>query len=110
MAQIGKYLYEVPGKDEFCKIDRHGKSVLPSGRYVEPAGKTVSITKGAFGMAVATNDSIAITLHNGVLHIIPLNQPEQNIRIPSYDKNILQFLRVHHFWVWPLLKMGKQHI
>ncbi|MFZ1516573.1 MAG: bifunctional YncE family protein/alkaline phosphatase family protein [Saprospiraceae bacterium] len=86
MAQIGKYLYEVPGKDEFCKIDRHGKSVLPSGRYVEPAGKTVSITKGAFGMAVATNDSIAITLHNGVLHIIPLNQPEQNIRIPSYDK------------------------
>ena len=30
---------QVPGAAEFCKIDPAGYSVLPSGRYVTPAGK-----------------------------------------------------------------------
>jgi len=34
-------ILEVPGLDEFAKIDTNGRSVLPSGRYVTPAGKTM---------------------------------------------------------------------
>jgi YVTN family beta-propeller protein len=85
-GQSQKYYYEVPGQNEFCKINCNGKSVLPSGRYVTPAGKTTPITKGAFGLAVSPNDSLVITLHNNVLHLIPTYEPEVNIRIPSYDK------------------------
>ena len=30
---------EVPGKFEYARIDEKGVSVLPSGRYISPAGE-----------------------------------------------------------------------
>ena len=32
-------ILSVPGSNQFCKIDSKGISVLPSGRYLTPAGK-----------------------------------------------------------------------
>ena len=46
---------QVPGRAEFCKIDTAGVSVLPSGRYVTPAGKTIRISNDPFGLAIAPN-------------------------------------------------------
>jgi len=31
-------ILQVPGKNEFCKININGISVLPSGRYATPVG------------------------------------------------------------------------
>ncbi|MCW3113176.1 MAG: phosphoesterase [Segetibacter sp.] len=46
----------VPGKNAYTHIDKNGKTVLPSGRYVTPAGKTIQITHDPFGMAVSPDE------------------------------------------------------
>ena len=81
---------QVPGLSEYCKIDPAGHSVLPSGRYVTPAGKTLRITRSPFGMALSPDQKKALVLHhNGVLTLIDLQQPDLATRVPSYDKKIL---------------------
>ncbi len=40
---------QVPGKDQFCVIDRDGVTVLPSGRYVTMAGDVIPITNDPYG-------------------------------------------------------------
>ena len=62
----------VPGSNQYCKIDTAGISVLPSGRYVTPAGNTIRITNDPFGMAISPDGKKAVTLHNGVFTIIDL--------------------------------------
>ena len=78
---------QVPGKDQFCKIDKNGFTVLPSGRYVTMAGDVIPITNDPYGMAVSPDGKKAVTLHNGVITIINLADLSAQ-RIPSYDKRI----------------------
>jgi DNA-binding beta-propeller fold protein YncE len=78
---------QVPGKDQFCKIDIDGVTVLPSGRYATPVGEVLRITNDPYGMAISPNGEKAVTLHNGVITIINLTSLDVQ-RIPSYDKKI----------------------
>ena len=78
---------QVPGKDQFCKVDVNGVSVLPSGRYATPVGEFLRITHDPYGMAISPNGSKAVTLHNGVFTIIDL-ATLNTVRVPSYDKKI----------------------
>lgn len=86
-AQKANWILEVPGKNEPCKIDEKGVSVLPSGRWVKPAGEMIRITHDPFGMALSPDGQKAVTLHNGVFTIINIKTLE-NIRVPGYDKKI----------------------
>lgn len=85
-TQVQSYL-TVPGANEYCIINPNGNSVLPSGRYVSPAGKTIRITHDPFGMAISPDGKTAITLHNGVITIIDLLTMSET-RVPSYDGKI----------------------
>lgn len=76
----------VPGKEAYTHIDKNGKTVLPSGRYVTPAGQTIQITHDPFGMAVSPDGAKTVTLHNGVFTIIN-NATLTNTRVPSYDSS-----------------------
>ena len=78
---------QVPGRNEFCKIEVNGVSVLPSGRYATPVGKFLRITHDPYGMAISPNGKKAVTLHNGVFTIIDLESLNV-IRVPSYDGKI----------------------
>src|SRR6185312_7678003 len=60
----------VPGATEFTHLDTSGVSVLPSGRYVTPAGQTIQIAHDPFGMAVSPDGTKTVTLHNGVFTVI----------------------------------------
>jgi len=80
-------LLQVPGTREFCKIDAHGTSVLPSGRYVTPAGELVRITHDPMGLALSPDGKTAVTLHNGVFTRLDLASLAA-VRVPSYDKKI----------------------
>ncbi|MCW3105609.1 MAG: Phosphoesterase family protein [Segetibacter sp.] len=86
-AQKEVRVLTVPGKAEYTHIDKNGNTVLPSGRYVTPAGQTIQITHDPFGMAVSPDGSKTVTLHNGVFTIIN-NATLANTRVPSYDKSI----------------------
>ncbi|MEJ7738209.1 MAG: bifunctional YncE family protein/alkaline phosphatase family protein [Chitinophagaceae bacterium] len=78
----------VPGHADYCRIDTAGTTVLPSGRYLTPAGKTIRITHDPFGMSLSPDGKKAVTLHNGVFTIIDLPSLTHT-RIPSYDSSIL---------------------
>ncbi len=77
----------VPAGDQFAKLDEGGTSILPSGRFLTPAGKSVRITSGPYGMAISPDGKKSVTLHDGVITIVDL-QSLGTIRVPSYDKKI----------------------
>jgi hypothetical protein len=56
---VAQYLFaqkntvlQVPAGNAFCTINENGVSVLPSGRFVTPAGQIIRITHDPFGMAL----------------------------------------------------------
>jgi len=86
-AQKTVQVLEVPGKSSYAAIHSDHFAVLPSGRYVKPAGELVRITHDPFGMAISPDGSKVVTLHNGVFSII--NTGNLGVtRVPSYDKKI----------------------
>jgi YVTN family beta-propeller protein len=87
-AQKTYQTLQVPGRAEFCKIDTLGRSVLPSGRYVTPAGQTIRITNDPFGLALSSDGKKAVTLHDGVLTVLNLDDKLQAIRVPDYAGKI----------------------
>ena len=87
-AQPKQYpVLEVPGKSQMCSIKEGGVSVLPSGRFVTPAGQLLRITNDPFGLAVSPDGRKAVTLHNGVFTIIDLASL-QATRVPSYQQKL----------------------
>lgn len=66
-------ILSVPAQKQYTHIDTAGVSVLPSGRYVTPAGKTLQISHDPFGIAISPDGSKTVTLHNGVFTIIDNN-------------------------------------
>lgn len=72
---------------EYTHINTKGKSVLPCGRYLSPAGETIQITHDPFGMALSPDGKKTATIHNGVFTIID-NTTLASKRIPSYDGSI----------------------
>ncbi|MEO5681958.1 MAG: phosphoesterase [Chitinophagaceae bacterium] len=80
-------ILQVPGVDQFCKVDEKAVSVLPSGRYVTPAGSLLRITNDPFGMAISPNGKKAITLHNGVFTIIDI-AGLKDTRVPGYENKL----------------------
>ena len=89
-AQSTQYteVLSVPGSRLFTKIDTQGITVLASGRFITPAGKTIRITADPFGMKISPDGRKAVTLHNGVFTLIDLASMNA-VRVPSYDKKIV---------------------
>ncbi len=85
--QKGVATLQVPAKNKFCTIQEKGTSILPSGRFLTPAGDMMRITNKPFGLAIAPNGSKAVTLHNGVFTVINLKNL-QATRVPSYNQKI----------------------
>ncbi|MBK6937330.1 MAG: hypothetical protein IPH18_10950 [Chitinophagaceae bacterium] len=76
------------GRNKYAVINDSGISILPSGRFVTPAGQTIRITHDPFGMAISPNGKTAVTLHNGVFTIIQL-LTLRSVRVPSYNQELI---------------------
>ncbi len=86
-AQYKKTILTVPGYNQLTKIDTvNHKAILPSGRLVSPAGKTISITNDPFGLGISPDNSIAISLHENVFTILDLKN-QKAVRVPDYKKD-----------------------
>lgn len=77
----------VPGTGKFTSIKEKDTTVLPSGRFLTPAGKLIRITSDPFGMALSPDGKKAVTLHNGVFTIIDANNLAAT-RVPDYGRKI----------------------
>ena len=86
-SQKASISLQVPAKNQYCIINQKGTSILPSGRFLTPAGSLVRITSHPFGMAISPNGKKAVTLHNGVFTIIDLASL-QATRVPGYNQKI----------------------
>lgn len=86
-AQKQVNILQVPGVNQYCKIDTAGTSVLPSGRFITPAGNTIRITHDPFGLSISPDGKKAVTLHNGVITLIDIATLNA-IRVPAYGKKI----------------------
>jgi YVTN family beta-propeller protein len=82
-----RYMLEVPGRDSFSALRPGGISVLPSGRFVKPAGDLRLITHDPFGMTLSQDGKLAVTLHDGVLTLMYLDS-DTTIRVPDYQGRI----------------------
>ncbi|WP_077920124.1 phosphoesterase [Spirosoma sp. 209] len=83
---------QVPGRVDYCRIDTGrnrlaGRAVLPSGRYVTPAGQTIRITNDPFGLTLSPDGTKALTLHDGVLTVIN-TATLATVRVPDYAGTI----------------------
>ena len=85
-SQSQKVFLTVPGFSDVSRIDTNGFSILPSGRLVQPAGKTLRITNDPFGLKISPDGTIAIALHENSLSIIDV---KNNLvkRVPEYHKS-----------------------
>ncbi|MEI6676960.1 MAG: bifunctional YncE family protein/alkaline phosphatase family protein [Mariniphaga sp.] len=80
-------ILSVPAGNKFAAINTEGTTILPSGRFLTPAGNFIRITNDPFGMALSPDGKKSVTLHNGVFTIIDLNSLGTT-RVPSYDHKI----------------------
>lgn len=76
----------VPAGEKVTEINIGGTTILPSGRFLTPAGDLIRISDDPFGMALSDGEK-AVTLHDGVITIIDLVSLNA-IRVPSYDGRI----------------------
>lgn len=90
VAQKTVTTLQVPGREAFAKIDRNSRSVLPSGRYITPAGQAVPVTNGAFGLALSPDEKTALVLHhNGAISVVDLTTPTPTVeRLPAYGQKL----------------------
>ena len=86
IAQNKRSILTVPGYNELSRIDTNGTSVLPSGRFITPAGITLRITHDPFGLAISPDQKVAISLHENVFSIIDLKTQTVK-RVPDYNKD-----------------------
>ncbi len=77
-----------PGRDRYCELKFTGESVIPSGRTVTPAGQVTRITHDPFGLALSPDGSIALAVHDNVLTVIETANPQNALRLPSYDGRV----------------------
>lgn len=54
-----------PAFDQYLAINTEGKTVLPNGRYVKPAGKTFRTAPHPYGLTLSPNGNIAVTANSG---------------------------------------------
>jgi YVTN family beta-propeller protein len=86
-AQPDILTLQVPGAGQYNKIDPSGVSVVPSGRYITPAGKVSRINRAPYGLAVSPDQQLALVLHNEVVTVVDLSNGNP-VRVPSYDGKI----------------------
>lgn len=88
-----------PSGDEYVKIDPNGKTVIPNGRYLTPAGKSYVVAPHPYGLVLSKDGKIAVTANSGtsplsitILKNIQSANPEiiQIPDSPKSDKGIIE--------------------
>ncbi len=59
------WIISAPSGSEFAKIDREGKTVIPNGRYITPAGKSIVTAPHPYGLTLSPDGNVAVTANSG---------------------------------------------
>ncbi len=87
-----------PAYDQYLTIDTTGKTILPNGRFVEPAGRTFRTAPHPYGLTLSPDGNIAVTANSGtdplsitiVRNVLSANPDIQQVPPgPATEKGIL---------------------
>ena len=59
------WIISAPAGNEFTKIDKNGKTVIPNGRYISPAGKSIITAPHPYGLTLSSDGNVAVTANSG---------------------------------------------
>ncbi|MDB4303416.1 hypothetical protein N9934_01315 [Desulfosarcina sp.] len=92
------WIISAPAGDQFTKINKNGKTVIPNGRFITPAGKSILTAPHPYGLTLSPDGNTAITANSGtnplsitiVRDILSDNPEVQQVPPgPSTDKGVL---------------------
>ena len=98
-AQRPEYVISAPAGISFTQINKTGKSVIPNGRFLTPAGKNILVAPHPYGLALSNDGNIAVTANSGtnplsitILRNLKSGNPEiqQVPPSPAGDKGVLE--------------------
>ena len=59
------WIISAPAGNEFTKINKNGKTVIPNGRYISPAGKSIITAPHPYGLTLSSDGNVAVTANSG---------------------------------------------
>ncbi len=60
------WIITAPAGNEFVKIDKTGKTIIPNGRIVAPAGKSIMVAPHPYGLTLSPDGNTAVTANSGI--------------------------------------------
>lgn len=61
----GQWIASAPAANEYVKIDKSGKTILPNGRFITPMGKQITTAPHPYGLVLSPDGNIAVTANSG---------------------------------------------
>ncbi|MCU0392774.1 MAG: hypothetical protein MUE81_16820, partial [Thermoflexibacter sp.] len=61
----GQWIASAPAGNEYVKIDKNGKTILPNGRFITPLGKQITTAPHPYGLILSPDGNIAVTANSG---------------------------------------------
>ncbi len=92
------WIITAPAGDRFVTIDQTGETIIPNGRIIAPAGKSIVVAPHPYGLTLSPDGNTAITANSGtgplsitIIRNILSTHPEvrQIPPGPSTDKGVL---------------------
>nr|WP_290928608.1 hypothetical protein [Haliscomenobacter sp.] len=59
------WVAQAPAGAAYCQIDRAGESIIPNGRIIKPAGKSIVTAPHPYGLVLSPDGTIAVTANSG---------------------------------------------
>ena len=59
------WLTQAPAGSQITKTDKEGKTVIPNGRFITPAGKSFVTAPHPYGLTLSNDGTIAVTANSG---------------------------------------------
>ena len=64
--EAGPWIISTPAGERFVSIDKTGETVLPNGRIITPAGKSIVVAPHPYGLTLSPDGNTAITANSGI--------------------------------------------
>ncbi len=59
------WIITAPAGDRFVSIDKNGETIIPNGRIVAPAGKSIVVAPHPYGLTLSPDGNTAVTANSG---------------------------------------------
>ncbi len=58
----GSWIISAPAGEQYVSIDKNGQTIIPNGRIIKPAGKSIVVAPHPYGLALSPDGNTARSL------------------------------------------------